>query len=87
MVLTLLLLMLLVVASTWVPGVYREYQRVHVREQRISEEVHALYQKNEQKRLYLRNMMDDPGFLQQQAREQLGYVLPGEVVYRIDSIH
>ena len=79
-------LLLMGLACVWIPGSYREYKQARMEEQKIMDRVHEVYRQNQQKELFLRNMMEDPGFLQQQAREQLGYVLPGEVVYRFDPL-
>jgi cell division protein FtsB len=79
-------LVLLGLACVWIPGSYREYKQAWMEEQKMMDRVHEVYRQNQQKELFLRNMMDDPEFLQQQAREQLGYVLPGEVVYRFDPL-
>lgn len=80
-----LLLSLLGLAVWFVPGNFREYQQARTLEAEISEEVHGLYRENQQKELFLRHIYDDPDFLQQQARERLGYVRPGEIVYRFEQ--
>lgn len=79
-----ILLFLLVMVVLFVPGSFREYQQARTLESEISEQVHSLYQENQQKELFLRHIYDDPDFLQQQARERLGYVRPGEIVYRFE---
>lgn len=86
LILSGVLLFLLVMVVLFVPGGFREYQQARTLESEISEEVHALYRENQQKELFLRHIYDDPDFLQQQARERLGYVRPGEIVYRFERV-
>src|SRR5690554_6429980 len=66
--LTGLLLFLVVVVASSVPGRYREYQQARETESAIAAEVRAMHEENKQKELFLRHIYDDPHFLQQQAR-------------------
>lgn len=81
-----LFMALLVVAFLLVPGAYREYQEARGKEQAILAEVIEQNRVNEQRRLYLHHMLEDPNFLEQQARERLGYVRPDEIVIRFEAL-
>lgn len=84
--LTATLIFLITMVCLYVPGKYREYQQARTLQSEFSEKVRNLYVENQHKELFLRHFWEDKEFLQQQAREQLGFVRPKELVYRFEEV-
>lgn len=53
--------------------------------QRIEAENRSLMEGNERLRVELRRLAGDPAALERAAREELGLVRPGEVVFRLEG--
>ncbi len=53
--------------------------------ERLARENAALEQRVARLRREVRALQGDPGALERAAREELGYVKPGEVVYKLDE--
>lgn len=65
---------------------YREHQVMLEREQLLREQVAQTQQLRAMREAYLRRAMSgDREFFERIVRQQLGYVKPGEIVYRFDA--
>lgn len=53
--------------------------------ERIQRENRALREENERLRANLRRLADDPQALERAAREELGLILPGEVIFHLEG--
>jgi cell division protein FtsB len=71
-----------------VAAVFGDHGLVHLRElqqarRQLEDVAFQLQQRNEQLRQRVRRLQSDDLFLEKLAREQLGMVKPGEIVYRL----
>jgi cell division protein FtsB len=67
------------------PDGLRKWRRLAREARRIEAENVLLVRENERLRRDVRALQGDPAALEQAAREDLGYVRPGEVVVKLDE--
>jgi cell division protein FtsB len=73
----------LLTASALHPAGLRKHRALAVDVRRVSEENEKLREKNQKLRREARALAGDPAALERAAREDLGYVRPGERVYEL----
>ena len=76
---------LLLAASALHPGGLRKASALSADVRRVSEENARLREQNQRLRREARALAGDPAALEHAAREELGYVRPGERVYDLSS--
>lgn len=64
---------------------HREYQTYRQKLVETEQRLEYLRKEREEREAYLRAMLDDPEFVERVARERLGYIQPGEVIFRFDG--
>jgi len=69
------------------PQGLRHARRLQVDLERIQAENEQLRAGNGRLRMELRRLADDPAVLERVAREELGLVRPGDVVFRLEDGH
>jgi cell division protein FtsB len=74
-------LAILLVASALHPAGLRKHRALAADVRRLADENGKLREKNQRLRQDARALAGDPAALEQAAREELGYVRPGERVY------
>lgn len=74
----------LLVISAVHPQGLAKYRRLAGEERRVAGENEALRQEVERLRREAKAMSGDPSALERAAREELGYVRPGEIVFQLD---
>ncbi len=74
-------LALLFAASALHPGGLRKHAALAADVRRVADENERLREKNQRLRREARALAGDPAALERAAREELGYVRPGERVY------
>jgi cell division protein FtsB len=79
----LAVLALLTVASALHPGGLRKHARLSDEAVRVGRDTESLRQEVARLRREARALSGDPAALERAAREELGYVRPGEVVYQL----
>lgn len=78
-------LLVLLGASALDPGGLRAVRRLEADARRVAAENRELERDNARARREIRALHGDPAALERAAREELGFVKPGEVVYRFDE--
>lgn len=63
-------------------GVWR-LQQLHQRQAHLQQQISRLRQENERLRSRIQALRHNPSYIERLARQQLGLVRPGEVVYRL----
>ena len=88
----ILLILLIVVLSGVTTGLVlvwsqtrREYVAFEQRLEETSAHLASLRAEREAKEAYLRAFLNDPEFVERVVRERLGYVGPGEIIFRFDN--
>jgi cell division protein FtsB len=61
-------------------------QELAVKQQSLEDLVFRLQQENERRQEHLRRLATDDGYVEKLAREQLGWIKPGETVYRVRGV-
>jgi cell division protein FtsB len=74
-------LAVLLAASALHPAGLRKHRALSADVQRVADENEKLREKNQRLRREARALAGDPAALERAAREELGYVRPGERVY------
>jgi cell division protein FtsB len=74
---------LLLAASALHPAGLRKHRALAVDLRRVAEENESLRERNASLRREARALAGDPAALERAAREELGYVRPGERVYEL----
>jgi cell division protein FtsB len=64
----------------------RVYERKKSDHQRLQQEVQQMQSENEQLQKSIQNLKTDPKTIEKEAREQLKYARPGEVVYVLPAM-
>jgi cell division protein FtsB len=59
------------------------WQQQRVKDQQLREEIQKLQQENGQLRGHVEHLKSDPNAIEHEAREQLHYAKPGEVIYTL----
>ncbi len=67
------------------PNGLRKARRNEAEAERLERENAALEQRVTQLRREVKALQGDPAALERAAREELGYVKPGEIVYKLDE--
>lgn len=76
---------LVVVGLALDPKGFRHTRSLERDAERLRGENRTLSRENEQLRANLRRLADDPEALERAAREELGLVLPGEVIFHLEA--
>ncbi len=76
-------LLLFVVAAVWGDHGLIHLLRLHAEQHELEQRVFALGHNNERLRDRIRRLQSDDRYLEKLARERLGWVKPGEIVYRV----
>lgn len=63
----------------------REYQAFKERHVEAQQRLQVLREERDQREAYLRAFLNDPEFVERVVRERLGYVQPGEVLFRFED--
>jgi cell division protein FtsB len=79
-----LLLIAVVIAVVFLPG-FSELQRLREENDRYKQRISLLRRRNDTLREELSKMREDPLYLEKKAREKLGIVKEGEIIYRVRS--
>lgn len=64
---------------------YRELSRLQEREAALQRTIEAREAELIRKETYARKLAEDPEFLERIIREQLGFIRPGEFLFRFDE--
>ena len=59
------------------------FEQKRQEEHRLREQMHILEQENSRLRGHVERLQSDPGAIEHQAREELHYTRPGEVIYTL----
>jgi cell division protein FtsB len=78
-------ILILLCLSAVDPGGLRTVWRLERDARRVAAENEALERENHRARREIRALHGDPAALERAAREELGFVKPGEVVYRFEE--
>lgn len=88
----ILLILLVVVLSGVTTGLVlvwtqtrREYANFEQRRSQAEQQLAALRHERESKEAYLRAFLNEPEFVERVIRERMGYVGPGEIVFRFEA--
>jgi cell division protein FtsB len=88
-ILLVCLLVVLSVVSTGLFIMWTQTRREHAHMEQVKLEaearLQALREEREVKEAYLRAFLSDPEFVERVIRERLGYVGPGETVFRFEN--
>lgn len=76
-------LAILLVASALHPAGLRKHRALSADVRRLADENETLREKNQRLRQEARALAGDPAALERAAREELGYVRPGERIYQL----
>lgn len=63
----------------------REWDVFTIRQAELKQQLSALQQERLHKEAYLRAFINDPEFVERVVRERLGYVEPGELIFRYET--
>lgn len=63
----------------------REYQAFKERHMEAQHRLQVLREERDQREAYLRAFLNDPEFVERVVRERLGYVQPGEILFRFED--
>ena len=77
-------LALCAVSAVFGSGGVVQLQRLHVQQAAAEAEAFAMAQRNTRLRDHLQRLETDDAYLEKVVRERLGWIKPGELVYRID---
>jgi cell division protein FtsB len=61
------------------------YQQKRAEEHHLHDQTEELQRENGRLRGHVERLQDDPGAIEHQAREELHYTRPGEVIYPLDT--
>jgi cell division protein FtsB len=61
------------------------YQQKRQDTQTLDQQLHSLQKENEQLKGHVERLKDDPNAIEHQAREELHYTRPGEVIYTLPA--
>jgi cell division protein FtsB len=78
-------LLLLLGASALDPEGLRRYRRLEAEVRRATAENREMARENARRRREVRALQGDPAALERAAREELGFVRPGEVIFKLDE--
>ena len=88
----ILLILLIVILSGVTTGLVlvwaqtrREYVAFDSRRAEVETRLTALREEREAKEAYLRAFLSDPAFVERVIRERMGYVAPGEILFRFEN--
>ena len=73
----------LLLFSAWDPEGLRKHRRLTAEAARVGSENRDIARENSRLRREIRALHGDPAALERAAREELGFVRPGEVVFKI----
>ncbi len=75
----------LLALSAWDPEGLRKHGRLEAEARRVAEENRQIARESARLRREIRALQGDPAALERAAREELGFVRPGEVIYKLDE--
>ena len=61
-----------------------QLRRLHAQQRQVEAAAFGLAQRNAHTREHLQRLESDDGYLEKVVRERLGWIKPGEIVYRLD---
>lgn len=64
----------------------REYENFHAEREQAREALAVVRAEREHKEAYLRAFLNDPAFVERVVRERLGYVGPGDILFRFEEV-
>jgi len=76
----------IIVLLVFLPS-YSQFQDLKQKNADFSRKIHHLTRENAQLKEEKRRLEEDPVYLEKVAREKMGLVRPGEVVYRITPVN
>jgi len=71
--------------SAWDPDGLQRVRRLEAEVQRRSAETRDIARENARLRREIRALQGEPGALERAAREELGFVRPGEMVFKLEE--
>jgi len=71
--------------STWDPDGLRKHRRLEAEGRRVGAENREIARDSARLRREIRALQGDPAALERAAREELGFVRPGELVFKLDE--
>jgi len=87
-----LLFVLIVLLSVTCTGLFmvwsqsrREYEAFEEKRAEFEARLQELREERESREAYLRAFLSDPDFVERVIRERMGYVGPGEIVFRFEN--
>jgi cell division protein FtsB len=83
----LLLLALCAVSAVVGSGGVVDLRRLHAEQAQAEQQAYDLAQRNHRLREHLARLDGDDAYLEKVARERLGWVRPGERLYRVGDAH
>jgi cell division protein FtsB len=75
----------LLALSAWDPDGLRKHRKLEAEARRTAAENGSLVRDNAALRREIRALQGDPAALERAAREELGFVRPGEIVFQLDE--
>ncbi|MBL7073245.1 MAG: septum formation initiator family protein [Candidatus Omnitrophica bacterium] len=81
-----LILVLVVLSVIFLPG-YSKLQKLRAERAEQNKRIQLLKEHNEKMKTELGKMQDDPEYVEKKARNKLGIVKKGEVIYRRGTSH
>jgi cell division protein FtsB len=79
-------LVLVVVSAVYGGRGWMHLQELEVKQRALEELAFRLQQENDQRQEHLRRLANDDSYVEKLAREQLGWIKPGETVYRVRGL-
>ena len=77
--------LLLALGSAFAEGGFRRYYRLAGDQQQLKDRNERLAQENAKLRREIEGLRDDPRAMEQAAREELGFIRPGELVFNVEA--
>lgn len=88
----ILLILLIIVLSAVTTGLFlvwtqtrREFANFEAKRLAAEERLTRLREEREDKEAYLRAFLSEPEFVERVIRERMGYIEPGEIVFRFEN--
>lgn len=79
-------LVLVVVSAVYGGRGWMHLQELEVKQRALEDLAFRLQQENDQRQAHLQRLANDDSYVEKLAREQLGWIKPGETVYRVRGV-
>ena len=79
-------LVLVVISAVYGGRGWMHLQELAVKQRALEDLAFRLQQENEQRQVHLQRLANDDSYVEKLAREQLGWIKPGETVYRVRGV-